>query len=623
MAMSPWKQIARSIVAENRAIAALHARQGEIGFIPPRISTPEGQPLPLEVLLAPSSRAIVLGPAGSGKTTLLKYLAASLAEQYLNGSNSAVPILVRAPLISDQDDLCVSLAKELSQHAQQVDPGEVRETLASGRATVLFDALDELRADSRPHVTDAIRQLAAMYPKASVIVSSRPIGSDFYFPYFRLCFLSEFDLNQIREFTGQLSQSEPRIGEQFIRALLDDSRLANISRNPLLLTLLWQTFRINGRLPTSRSFLYADVVDYILTRWNQKQHDRSLVLDIEQVYELFESVALYLYTSHQHNLSWQELKDIGIQSLSMHGISADQIESALRSIAKSGLVREDSEQRFSFIHLSFKEYFVARALRQNPKQVALLLPYTEAREIILLACGLMDDVTDVVQAAIDRGDVLLAAKCLSNGRAKNTALVSYVVQEFAKEIGGPFVRTLVDYVVGQSEKRSTSNVYAELLAEMDASLCSSLTAQAKGKKFEEFAIHFFSQVFKIVDHDLNTEDGEIDLIAEIIRQDPFWAEFGGDVLIECKNWASHVPLKEVAAFTHKVSQKRVKLAFFISVSGFTADAIRTLKNQSSNTAAPLVVPMEISDIKDMLLRQELFEEFTKQQIRKIKYLRKW
>ncbi len=127
----------------------------------------------------------------------------------------------------------------------------------------------------------------------------------------------------------------------------------------------------------------------------------------------------------------------------------------------------------------------------------------------------------------------------------------------------------------------------------------------------------------MVSRDLNTENGELDLVVELGRMDPFWFEFGGDALIECKNWSSNVPLKEVGSFVTKVNQGRVKLGFFVSVSGFTPDAIRTLRNNASNTSAPLVVPISGGEIKTALMRGEVLEEFFKKAIRSFKYLRKY
>lgn len=79
----------------------------------------------------------------------------------------------------------------------------------------------------------------------------------------------------------------------------------------------------------------------------------------------------------------------------------------------------------------------------------------------------------------------------------------------------------------------------------------------------------------------------------------------------------------MATFTYKATRHKVKLAFFLSVAGFTSDAHRTMRNQAASSAEPLIVPLIGEDIERMLTRQEVFEEFLKERIREIKYLEKY
>ena len=150
-----------------------------------------------------------------------------------------------------------------------------------------------------------------------------------------------------------------------------------------------------------------------------------------------------------------------------------------------------------------------------------------------------------------------------------------------------------------------------------------LSSHEKGKRFEEFAERFFRQTFNVVDINRNTENGEVDLILENTGRDPFWVECGGDIFVECKNWDTSRPLKETATFSNKVRMSRGRLGLFVSVSGFTEDALRTLKNQVADRDAPLIVPISGESIERMLDHREKFDLFFKEEIRKIKHLHKW
>ena len=134
---------------------------------------------------------------------------------------------------------------------------------------------------------------------------------------------------------------------------------------------------------------------------------------------------------------------------------------------------------------------------------------------------------------------------------------------------------------------------------------------------------FFGEVFSIVKTNLNTENGELDLILENTKTDPFWLEFGSDVLVECKNCTEKVPSQQVGNFADKVTQAHRKLAFFVSVSGFTSDAMRRLQNHSANAASSLIVPLDGLQLTKMLTAGNNFEEFFKACIRDIRYLQKY
>lgn len=68
---------------------------------------------------------------------------------------------------------------------------------------------------------------------------------------------------------------------------------------------------------------------------------------------------------------------------------------------------------------------------------------------------------------------------------------------------------------------------------------------------------------------------------------------------------------------------RSKLGFFVSMSGFTDDAIRTLRNQVADRDAPLAVPLSGGEIETMLRNREKFDPFFRRVIRDFKHLRKW
>jgi hypothetical protein len=216
--------------------------------------------------------------------------------------------------------------------------------------------------------------------------------------------------------------------------------------------------------------------------------------------------------------------------------------------------------------------------------------------------------------------LLLAAKCISNGRLASRQLADYVVQQFRREVGDRFVSLILD---SHATRAKPADPHNNLVNQWKRTKQVGLQSFEKGRRLEAFARAFFSQFFKVVNANLNTEDGEIDVLLENTNASPFWLEYGSDILVECKNWNANTPLHDVGAFAYKAGRARVRLAFFLSVTGFTVDAVRTMRNQAASSNGPLIVPLTGDEIETALRTQEILEEFLKERIREIKYLQKY
>ena len=88
----------------------------------------------------------------------------------------------------------------------------------------------------------------------------------------------------------------------------------------------------------------------------------------------------------------------------------------------TGLLRQKSRISYDFVHLTFQEFFTARAFRQRGDAEALLAHAGEDwwREVIRLYAGLEGDATLLLERFRET-DLLLAAGCLADARPQDTA----------------------------------------------------------------------------------------------------------------------------------------------------------------------------------------------------------
>lgn len=140
-----------------------------------------GSKQPVEEILAGAHRLVIRGPAGSGKSTLLRWTAVNAARQGLSGVGnsgaSAIPFLVR---LRDYVGAALPLPHEFVHPKvfgaikEEIPEGWVAASLRSGRAVLMVDGVDEMPRQRREEVRAWLLDLAGIFDKAAIIVTSRP-----------------------------------------------------------------------------------------------------------------------------------------------------------------------------------------------------------------------------------------------------------------------------------------------------------------------------------------------------------------------------------------------------------------------------------------------------------------
>ena len=146
---------------------------------------------------------------------------------------------------------------------------------------------------------------------------------------------------------------------------------------------------------------------------------------------------------------------------------------------------------------------------------------------------------------------------------------------------------------------------------------SGASADARGRGLEEFAVALLGTCFEVVDIRRHHQAGEVDVICENVNPGPFWANYPGDIWVECKNTEARATTEQVNTFLGKLMASRSHLGFFFSTAGLTKDAMDRLKIVASDRSAPLIAPVSGQDIEDLLEQRPDLPRFFKAIIRKV------
>jgi|GEM_PF-6358865 len=617
--MTYRKDFLRELAAASQTMQISAPMSSVSVAIPSYLESPDGKRVASPEVFDNQPRVLIVGAAGSGKAVMLRRYVADAARRYLSRQAGMLcPIFIsgnQLPQLFNRTGGGVVLVNG----SQSVDATAVREILESGRVKLIVDGIDEIG-----HHADAVHKLVTLltaYPALTCVLSSRPTVNLNGFHILQRYVVSPFDRSQALSFIEQLSGPSDS-GRAFLSALAQQPKLLEMSRQPLMLAMLWHRYERASVLPTDLARTLSDIVDTFINRWNAKRAFPN-TLTINERLEVLGEIAVRIYVSDRIDIGPNEI-GAAVAAVVLRQVDRDDL---WRDVATTGLLIEVAEQRFSFIHRLFLTYFVARRLRDDAIGLLSLLDdhQWDRGELLELACGLADDVKALVQGCLSRGWLIEAASCVSAGRTRDKSLVDIVASRIGDAIGDRVARRLTQVWPRETAvsiaDRTAERIESDLLTILDAASDMTVPNHVRGARFEAFAERMFSGLFKVVFKDYRTENGELDLILENLGHSPFWLEFGGDVLVECKNLTNRAPTHDIGHFLNKVTQARVKLAFILSDSGFTADAERALRNHASNPALALVVPITGRAIRAALETRDDLEEFLKDAIRAIKYLR--
>ncbi|MFN9660140.1 MAG: NACHT domain-containing protein, partial [Cyanobacteriota bacterium] len=364
--------------------------------------------MPVGERLNSCQRLVILGDPGAGKTTMLRWLATAYLLRHIADPaldqipdvqtlppQAWIPVLIRCRDIGPKD-LCRSFTDVLSIHLSKTEllPDDAKimgaiilDRIAKGEILLLVDGLDEITdRQDRIMFCEELERMAARYPEAPILVTSRIVGYR-DMPYrmrtgFEHGVISDLQAEDKDQFARrwvevtesyQTRLDRDRSARELIDALHSTVRIERLTGNPMLLTTLALVKRKVGKLPTRRNKLYAEAIT-VLLNWNPRVYDR--IEDDEALPQL-------AYLAHEmcrrgvQRLTEDDVLDLldqirndypNIRPVGRRNSQEflKRIEERSSLLMRSGHVWRPNNPHektvWEFRHLTFQEYLAARAL---------------------------------------------------------------------------------------------------------------------------------------------------------------------------------------------------------------------------------------------------------------------
>ncbi len=343
-----------------------------------------------------NTNLMVVGKPGSGKTTYLQRLVTECNVGNLQVHR--IPVLIRLrEFVNDGREVDYAVERYL-ERCWRLSAVETQWVLDAGRSLVLLDGLDEVTGADGQAIAKQIKRFARNYPQVQVIVTFRTQSQESRFERFDYVEVADFNVPQVMAFSEHWFQTvgaDLTVGQAKATVFLDqlfreeNKPIQELAITPILLSLTCAVFQQTGKFYSKRSKLYEEGLELLLEQWDKSREiGRDEIyrdLSVERKLELLSYLAVKKFEQEQYVLF--EQVEIERYIAEFLGIGVQESRGVLRAIeAQHGLLIERSQKIWSFSHLTFQEYLVAKPFVESAdwQKLARYVAEEQWRSVFLL-----------------------------------------------------------------------------------------------------------------------------------------------------------------------------------------------------------------------------------------------
>ena len=295
---------------------------------------------------------------------------------------------------------------------------------------VLLDGLDEVTGKKGKKITKKIKKFAGDYPQVQVIVTCRTqsFTGDMNWKSLNFQFVevADFNKSQVEEFSKHWFKTVMRdelVGltkaQEFLEQLFreENKSIRELAITPILLSLTCAVFHETGKFYSKRSELYEEALELLLERWDDsreiERYKIYLDLSAERKRKLLNYLAMKKFEQTQYVLFEQtEIEGYIAEFLEIGQRDSRAVLSAMEE--HHGLLIQRAQKVWSFSHLTFQEYLVAKWFHCQTDLTGLVNATTDHywREVFILMAEMSSNIEDFLRKLKIQIDSLSQANSL-------------------------------------------------------------------------------------------------------------------------------------------------------------------------------------------------------------------
>ncbi|MFI7539544.1 NACHT domain-containing protein [Streptosporangium sp. NPDC049376] len=406
----------------------------------------------IEDILSKNQFLLIRGEAGAGKSTLLRWIAVTASRGNFSSAmvdwNGCIPFLVKLRSYAFSEfPGPEKFIDGVANHLVGIMPqGWAHRILASPRAVLLVDGVDELPGSQRDAARDWLKRLIVSYPGIRVIVTSRPAAASTEWlsaEGFKTAFLERMSPSEISSLVRHwhrairycpdlpcVPEKVPSYEAALLARFEAAPHLRMLASTPLLAAMICAlNLDQENQLPRDRMGLYRSALDLMLENRDLKRNitiTSKVSLTRDQKVRLLQELAWQLSTTNRVELPKVTAKKvIADRLLMMPQIELEASEVLDYLLQRSGVIREPVIGRIDFIHRTVQEYLAAKhaadlgdmdLLIRNAHRdlwretIIMTAGHASAASAVELITGLLDRIEQ--EHKVSRRLKLVVASCL-------------------------------------------------------------------------------------------------------------------------------------------------------------------------------------------------------------------
>lgn len=319
---------------------------------------------------------VITGLAGSGKSMFLKYLTVRHFEQ----PKGFIPLFIELRKLNSlsEKNLLSFIRSSCSSASNSVTEKQFELALRAGAFIIILDGFDEIAHENREQIQDQIISLRRLYPKLTVVISSRPDDRFLGWAAFKTYRVQELTKSQCISLIDSFDYDvgvKKRFKSEVNKSLYESHK--SFLSFPLLVSIMLLTYEEFAEIPNKKHVFYRQAFDTLLQKHDaskeQYQRKTKTGLQLEEFRAYFAAFCAFSYLEEKYafsddslietaKLSAKYVKNSGELATSVSEKDfVDDLFEAVCMLQKDGL-------ETAFVHRSFQEYFSAVFVTKLPPE---------------------------------------------------------------------------------------------------------------------------------------------------------------------------------------------------------------------------------------------------------------